>query len=113
MYMTKLKAIGLTETTTPRQKANGTRSFHDPITNCDYISYASGYVRRAYTSKSYWTGGDRRTIYQLNKTRKVTSTVDWSSRTFESTERIMIPSETDRLERLAHCAITYRNTNSK
>ena len=110
----KLKTLGLVETTSKTQQKNGTRRFHDPITNCDYLSYSSGYIRRAYTSESNfpWFSSPRihRTIYQLNKTRKGIFESS-SGKKYECTERIMIHNETDRLERLAHCVATYRKNN--
>ena len=107
--MNKLQALGLVETTSQRQRSNGTRRFHDPITNCDYLSYESGYVRRSYVTKFYLTGQDHRTIYQLNKTRMGIFVSPSSGNEYECTERIMIPFESDRLERLAHCVVTFRN----
>ena len=111
--MRKLEVLGLVETTSNTQKKNGTRRFHDPITDCDYLSYESGYVRRSYISKSYWSGQDTRTIYQLNKTRKGIWTSERTGKEYECTERIMIPTETERLERLSRCVATYRNNSKK
>lgn len=103
----KLKALGLVETTSRTQKKNGTLCFHDPITNCDYLSYSSGYVRRAFAATSSWYGRPTRTIYQLNKTTK--GIYEYKGRSYDTTERIMIPNEDSRLERLAYCVATYRN----
>jgi hypothetical protein len=105
--MNKLEALGLVETTSKTQKKNGTRCWYDPIADCDYLSYASGYVRRAYTYCSYRSGELDRTIYQLNLTRK--GVFKWKETEYDCTERIMIPSETDRLSRLVHCVAVYRN----
>ena len=52
-------------------------------------SYESGYVRRVDKNQYVW---------QLNKTRKVPRT--WRNRIFQSTERILIPNELDRLRYL-------------
>ena len=104
----KLKTLGLTETTSKTQEKNGTRCFYDPIANCDYLSYSSGYVRRAFKTVSNWHGRPTRAIYQLNKTRKGIFESS-SGKKYECTERIMIPNPTDRLERLAYCVATYRN----
>lgn len=103
----KLKTLGLVETTSRTQKKNGTVCFYDPIANCDYLSYSSGYVRRAFKTISNWHGRPTRAIYQLNKTRK--GIYEYKGSTYDTTERIMIPNATDRLERLAHCVATYRN----
>lgn len=103
----KLKTLGLVETTSKTQKKNGTLCFHDPISGCDYLSYSSGYVRRAFKATSSWYERPVRTIYQLNKTRK--GFYEYKGRLYDTTERIMIPSEKSRLERLAHCVATYRN----
>ena len=103
----KLKTLGLVETTSKTQQKNGTLCFHDPIMNCDYLSYASGYVRRALKATSSWYERPVHTIYQLNKTRK--GFYEYKGKTYDTTERIMIPNEDSRLERLAHCVATYRN----
>ena len=111
--MNKLESLGLIELTSQVQADNGTRCFYDPIAKCDYLSYESGYVRRAYTTKSYWTGQDSRTIYQLNKTRKGVWVSERTGKEYECTERIMIPNASDRLERIAHCVATFRNNKNK
>ena len=107
----KLKTLGLVETTSKTQKKNGTRCFHDPIVDCDYLSYSSGYVRRAFNFISFWDRKSTRAIYQLNKTRK--GFYEFKGKTYDTTERIMIPNEDSRLERLAHCVATYRNNKKK
>jgi|TARA_B110000908_G_scaffold153485_1_gene190087 hypothetical protein len=105
----KLKTLGLVEITSRTQKKNGTVCFYDPIADCDYLSYQSGYVRRAYTRATYRSSRLHRTIYQLNKTTKGIYESKFDGSLYDMTERIMIPSEDSRLERLAHCAATYRN----
>lgn len=106
----KLKALRLVETTSKTQQKNGTRCFHDPITDCYYLSYNSGYVRRTYKTTSWCWGGKRFfTIYQLNKTCKATYVSEISGKEFKCTKRIAIPTEEERLERLAYCVATYRN----
>ena len=106
MISQKLNSLGLIESTSKTQTKNGTRCFYDPIAQCDYLSYENGYVRRARTSGSYY-GGLHRAIYQINKTRKV------MGKHYESTARIMIPYPSARLERIAHCVVTYRNHLNK
>jgi hypothetical protein len=109
MVSQKLKSLGLIEQTSKTQKKNGTRSFYDPIADCNYLSYDVGYVRREYTRPSYWSGRLYRVIYQINKTRKYKSEYgDWYN-----TARIMIPYPSARLERIAHCAVVYRNNLNK
>jgi len=109
MVSQKLKSLGLIEQTSTTQANNGTRSFYDPIADCNYLSYDVGYVRREYTRPSYWSGRLYRVIYQINKTRKWKSEYgDWYN-----TARIMIPYPSARLERIAHCAVVYRNNLNK
>ena len=56
----------LTEVTTTRQAANGTRMFFCSASNCYYGSYASGYIRRGIPTNV--PGGPVSHIfYQLNK----------------------------------------------
>lgn len=105
----KLETLGLVEVTSQRQADNGTLCFHDPVTGCDYMSYESGYVRRSYTSKSYWSGQEVNTIYQLNRTRKVTRASEWSGKEYEYTERILEPNPDKRLDIIARATINYRN----
>lgn len=111
--MNKLEALGLVETTSKTQKKNGTRCWYDPIADCDYLSYSTGYVRRAYTYCSYRSGKLDRTIYQLNKTRKWVWISERTGKVYPTTERIMIPNSVDRLERLSHCVAVYRNNKNK
>lgn len=105
----KLETLGLVEVTSQRQADNGTLCFHDPVTGCDYMSYESGYVRRSYTSKSYWSGQEVNTIYQLNRTRKATRVSEWSGREYKCTERILEPNHDKRIDMIARAAINYRN----
>ena len=113
--MTKLEALGLVETTSNTQKKNGTRAFFDSITNCTYLSYESGYIRRSYMTTLWQTGEPHRTLYQLNSTRQTLKTFNsfGKSYTYNVTERILIDSETERIERLAKAAANYRITVKK
>lgn len=104
--MNKLESLRCIETTSQRQADNGTICYHDPITGADYLSYESGYIRRAYVTKSWRTGKDFRTIYQLNPTRKGVAT--WHDRTYEVVERVMIQDPHERLDRLAKAVSNYR-----
>lgn len=113
MVSQKLKSLGLVEQTSKTQKKNGTRSFYDPVADCNYLSYDVGYVRREYTRPSYWSGRLYRVIYQINKTRKSRYMNEYTGNTYDCTERIMIPYPSARLERIAHCAVVYRNNLNK
>lgn len=104
--MNKLESLRCVETTSQRQADNGTICYHDPITGADYLSYESGYIRRSYIAKSWRTGKDFRTIYQLNSTRKGVAT--WRDRTYEVVERVMIQDPYERLDRLAKAVSNYR-----
>ena len=64
--MNKLQSLKCVEVTSQRQADNGTICYHDPIAQCDYLSYESGYIRRSYKSKSYYSNKIFETIYQLN-----------------------------------------------
>lgn len=113
--MTKLETLGLVETTTNRQRKNGTQAFFDSITNCTYLSYSSGYIRRSYIYKDWRTGTTSRTLYQLNPTKKTAKTFESFGRVYnyDVTERILIDSETERLDRLARAVANYRITTKK
>lgn len=106
--MTKLETLKCVEVTSQTQANNGTQCFHDPITGCDYLSYESGYIRRAYTAKNWRTGKPHRTIYQLNPTRKRTEISQWNGREYEVTERVMVTDPAERLDRLARAVANYR-----
>ena len=61
-----MQNVFLTEVTTPRQAANGTRMFFCSDSGCYYGSYASGYIRRGIPTNI--PGSSRSHIfYQLNK----------------------------------------------
>jgi len=108
----KLETLGLVEVTSQRQADNGTICFHDPVTGCDYMSYESGYVRRAYKTTSY-IGRGYQAIYQLNKTRKVTQVSEWSGREYECVERILEPNPDARIDMIARGVINYRKNQVK
>ena len=109
----KLQLLDIQEVTTKRQKVNGTREFklpiNDPYGNAIHVaSYSTGYVRRTKTSG--------RSDWQLNKTKKSKRYVNLNDnetgrpviKTFNTTERILIPNEQDRLEYLiAFCLKNY------
>jgi hypothetical protein len=106
--MNKLETLGLVEITSKTQKKNGTRCFYDPIADCDYLSYESGYVRRAYTKATHYSSRLHRTIYQLNLKGRGYYKCQHKDKIYETTVRLMIPSEQARLDRLAKCVVIYR-----
>lgn len=106
--MTKAQALRLIEVTSQTQANNGTVCFHDPITNCDYLSYESGYVRRKYTNRN-WRGYIIPTIYQLNKTRMVKHELDWFPGKFvECKERILEMDPEARMEIICKAVVNFR-----
>ena len=96
MSMNVLSNLGLVETTTDRQFANGTRQLHDPKTNCSYTLHSSGYIRRIL---HYNYGSDR---YQLNPKRTVSDPCG-----AKYVERVMVPFS-EQLEILGRCVQSYR-----
>lgn len=111
--MNKAQALKLVEVTSQRQADNGSVCYHDPITNCDYISYASGYVRRKYSARN-WRGILITTVYQLNKTRIVKSESTWYPGKFtERTERVLEMDPQARMEIIYRAAANYRKTVKK
>jgi len=106
--MQNLLNIGLIETTSNTQRKNGTIRLHDPAMGVDYLSYESGYVRRSYKQTAWYRPNHTESvIYQINL--KTVTTETTSRHTIRTHERIMIPLESDRLDRILHCATVYRN----
>ena len=96
-----MKLLGIKEVTSNRQALNGTREFELPIkypwgTNIRVASFKTGYVRNQNGASSN---------YQLNKTKKNFEKKWPNGYDYYSTERILIPSEKDRLEYLLHYCI--------
>jgi hypothetical protein len=113
--MNKAQSLRLIEVTSQRQADNGTVCFYDPIANCDYMSYESGYVRRKYSARN-WRGNIVNTVYQLNKTRQVpVSGIDYYGNHFTSTktERILEMDPEARMEIIYRAATNYRRTLGK
>jgi hypothetical protein len=113
--MNKAQTLRLFEVTSQRQADNGTVCFYDPIANCDYMSYESGYVRRKYSARN-WRGNIVNTVYQLNKTRQVpVSGIDYYGNHFTSTktERILEMDPEARMEIIYRAATNYRRTLGK
>ena len=103
-----LQFLDIQEVTTKRQKKNGTREFELPIKDSwsgmkiRVGSFASGYVRNQNSASSN---------YQLNKTKMSKRYYKYPNgevREFDTKERILIPSEQDRLEYLiSYCLKNY------
>lgn len=108
----KLNALRCVEVTSQTQADNGTICYHDPITNCDYLSYESGYVRRSYKTRSWRTGQVIETIYQLNPQKKVKETSNYNGNpyTYTVTKRVKIHNAEERMDLLARAVINYRKT---
>ena len=93
------------EVTTLRQIKNGTRAFHCLRTNSIYTSHSNGYVRRqvnAYTKQ--------RQQYQLNpkKSIKRSYSVNGTTQSYNTTTRIMVMNESDRLDIIERLAEKYQ-----
>ena len=93
-----LKAIGLIETTSPRQLKNGTLEFSDPKDMpVKYTLHANGYYRK-YISSGYFSHAGGTECYQLNRTEKIPYVIppsSWNPKGFTgfSIARIQIPGE--------------------
>jgi len=72
------------------------------------LSYESGYIRRSYKSKSYYSNKIFETIYQLNPKRKGYYKSEYSGKIYETTARVMIQDPKERMERLAKSVLNYR-----
>lgn len=93
----KIKSLGLVETTTEKQVKNGTREFLDPQTNTHYASYATGYVRRLHRySRTYVN------MYPVNKRSKDDSAENAC---------ILLRKKADRMDLLIKAVETYRITS--
>tara|TARA_B110000240_G_C13277715_1_gene358681 strand:+ start:79 stop:540 length:462 start_codon:yes stop_codon:yes gene_type:complete len=108
--MNKLETLGLTDVTSKTQKKNGTVCYYDPITDCDYLSYSSGYVRRAYTKATHYSSRLHRTIYQLNPTKKTTRY--YKGEGYPVTERILIHNPGYRIHLLSRAVVNYRKNSA-
>ncbi len=108
--MNKLETLQCVDMTSKCQANNGTVRYYDPVTNCDYLSYESGYIRRKY-SKLNWRGNKVNTIYQLNPVKKVQLEGQWGD--YSVTERILIHNPKYRLELLSRAVTNYRKYLNK
>ena len=111
--MNKLQSLKCFEVTSQTQANNGTVCYHDPIANCDYLSYENGYIRRAYTREYENTRGlkwKHRNCYQLNPQKKTRwiHTMDGVVYQGYGVERIMVDTHDERMERLSKAVVNYR-----
>jgi hypothetical protein len=67
------KHLGLTNVTSPIQERRNTIALLDPIAECTYLLYESGYIRRQYLSTGIFSRG-RKLQYQLNRKNRVITT---------------------------------------
>ena len=109
--MTKLQALKCIELTSQTQANNGTICYHDPIAKCEYLSYENGYIRRAYTRSHVTPRGYKyknRSIYQLNPQKLTPFVSSFDGQIYYTTERIMVPTHEERMERLARAVVNFR-----
>ena len=114
--MNKLQALKCIEVTSQAQADNGTICYHDPIANCDYLSYENGYIRRAYTKThktSYGMIYKNRSIYQLNPTKLTPWTSSFDGKTYYTKERLMVMDPEQRMEHITRAVVNYRQTLKK
>lgn len=99
----------LTEVTTARQKANGTRMFHCSRTNTYYGSYASGYIRRGIPS-NFPSPGATHIFYQINKTTSsyISSYYSFDDKPYKVRSRALIASPTERLMEIDRLSSHYQ-----
>ena len=107
-----LKALGVKDVTTNRQKNNGTTMFELP-TGDNVAEFKSGYIRKYLMSQQ-----DKykyHTCYQLNPTYKTPYKMIWSDgRLYEGTHnnRMLIHNRAERLKRLVLYTIKQINKSN-
>ena len=109
--MNKLQALKCIELTSQAQADHGTVCYHDPIANCDYLSYENGYIRRAYTKThktSYGMVYKNRSIYQLNPTKQTPRFSSWDGSRYYDKVRLMVMDPEQRMEILSRAVVNYR-----
>jgi hypothetical protein len=113
--MNKLKSLQLVEVTSQTQANNGTVCYHDPIANCDYLSYESGYVRRKYSTRGWRSGHIINTIYQLNRKKLVPYAYTHAGKTYnsEKIERVLEMDPEKRLDAICQAVVNYRKHLNK
>ena len=60
----------VSEITSNCQAKRGNRAYLDPITNCMYITYSNGYVRR-YSKWTHYRGFPTKTMYPINRRQRI------------------------------------------
>ena len=60
----------VSEITSNCQAKRGNRAYLDPVTDCMYISYANGYVRR-YSLWTHYLGFPTKTMYPINRRQRI------------------------------------------
>ena len=102
--MTIFKILGIKDITTERQRKNGTTVYELPIQQMwatlnpkplRFATYSTGYVRNVSESNF--------SCYQINKTKQVSYYKSYRREVY--TERILIPTQQDRLIYLANFVI--------
>ena len=58
------------EITSNCQAKRGNRAYLDPVTDCMYITYANGYVRR-YSKWTHYRGFPTKTMYPINRRQRI------------------------------------------
>ena len=104
-----LKALGVKDVTTNRQKANGTTAFELP-TGDTVSEHNTGYIRRYLMHK-----GKKLTCYQLNPVYKSSHKVISSEGTlyeWEHNKRMLIKNRAERLKRLVLYTIKQINKSN-
>ena len=104
-----LKALGVKDVTTNRQKKNGTTCFELP-TGDTVAEFKSGYIRKYMIHK-----GRKLTCYQLNPVYKAPHKVIASDGTlyeWENNKRMLIKNRAERLKRLVLYTIKQINKSN-
>ena len=60
----------VTEITSNCQAKRGNRAYLDPVTDCMYITYANGYVRR-HSIWTHYRGFPTKTMYPINRRQRI------------------------------------------
>ena len=96
--LTNLKALGVKNVTTNRQKKNGTTCFTLPTGDC-ISEHRTGYIRKNLLNSK----GGIYTCYQLNPTYEAPHKTIWSDGRYMEwthTKRMLIHNRKERLKRL-------------
>jgi len=60
----------VSEITSNCQAKRGNRAYLDPVTDCMYITYANGYVRR-HSIWTHYRGFPTKTMYPINRRQRI------------------------------------------